>query len=438
MTDAPAPGTVERSAGLAGPAATSWVASAAGSDFGLANLPFGVVRVGTGPPLGVIRIGDEVLGLGSLVDAGLLEGPALSAARAGAGSSLNDLFALGAAPRQALRTALQALLQEGSPRQHEVAPLLRPLTDVVLCLPGVIGDYTDFYVGLNHARNVGAVFRPDNPLLPNYGWVPIGYHGRSSSISVSGGQVRRPTGQTKAPDAEAPTFGPSQRLDFELELGIWVGPGNTLGEPIALDDAGGHIAGYCLLNDWSARDIQAWEYQPLGPFLAKNFATTVSAWVVTPEALAPFRTPFTRSPEFPQPLDYLSSPSHQRDGGLSVDLEVLLSSETMRAAGLPPVTISNSSTRHMFWTPAQMVTHHSSGGCNLRPGDLFGSGTLSGPDQGSQGSLLELTRSQPLALPTGEQRTFLLAGDQVTLRARAHRDGAEPIGFGECTATVLG
>jgi len=286
--------------------------------------------------------------------------------------------------------------------------------------------------------NVGSIFRPDNPLLPNYRWVPIGYHGRASSIGVSGGHVVRPLGQTKPADADAPTYGPTRRLDLELELGIWIGPGNDLGTPIPIDAAEDHVAGYCLLNDWSARDVQAWEYQPLGPFLAKSFASTVSAWVVTPEALAPYRLPWSRPAEDPDPLPHLDSAAHRASCGFDIDLEVLLATARMRDEGEEPVLVSTSSTRHMYWSVAQLVTHHTSNGCNLRAGDLFGSGTLSGPAPGSEGSFLELTRGgvEPITLPNGEQRTFLLDGDEVVLRARAHREGAAPVGFGECRAVI--
>jgi fumarylacetoacetase len=421
------------------PALRSWVSSAAdGSDFGLQNLPFGVVALPGESPHGVVRIGDEVLDLAALAGTGLLDGEALTAARAAGEQSLNALFALGAGPRRALRLALHGLLVEGSPAQGQVMPLLTPVADVDVLLPAVIGDYTDFYVGIHHATNVGSIFRPDNPLLPNYKWVPIGYHGRASSIGVSCSTVVRPLGQTKQPNADTPSFGPTDRLDIELELGIWIGPGNDLGAPIGIDDAEDHIAGYCLLDDWSARDIQAWEYQPLGPFLSKSFATTVSAWVVTPEALAPYRLPWSRPDADPAPLPYLDSSTHRDACGFEIDLEVLLATAQMRAAGEEPVLVSSSSTRHMYWSVAQLVAHHTSNGCNLRPGDLFGSGTLSGPTPGSEGSFLELSRggTEPFALPNGEKRTFLLDGDEVVLRARAHRDGAAPVGFGECRAVI--
>ncbi|WP_285030703.1 fumarylacetoacetase [Mycolicibacterium sp. lyk4-40-TYG-92] len=421
------------------PGQRSWVASAGpDSDFPLQNLAFGVVAGPDGEPYGVVRIGDMVLHLGGLATSGLLTGEAQAAAEAAADGTLNTLFALGSGPRTALRKALHALLVDGAPHQRAVAALLTSLHDVDVLLPAHIGDYTDFYVGIHHARNIGALFRPDNPLLPNYKWVPIGYHGRSSSVRVSGASVTRPYGQLMAPDAPAPVLAPTHRLDFELELGVWIGPGNRLGTPVGIDDTESHVAGYCLLNDWSARDVQAWEYQPLGPFLAKSFGTTVSPWVITPEALAPFRIPFDRPDDDPAPLPYLDSPRHRAGGGLDIELEVQLSTARMRADGDAPALISHSSSRHMYWTVAQLVTHHTSNGCNLRPGDLLGSGTLSGPDAGSEGSLLELSRggTVPITLPNGEMRMFLEDGDEITLKARAQRPGAATIGFGECVGVV--
>jgi fumarylacetoacetase len=306
-------------------------------------------------------------------------------------------------------------------------------------MPARVGDYTDFYAGIHHATNVGKQFRPDSPLLPTYKYVPIGYHGRASSIGVSGGSVRRPNGQRKPATETVPSFGPSRNLDYELEMGIWIGPGNALGEPIAIGEAADHIAGYCLLNDWSARDIQGWEYQPLGPFLAKNFATTISPWIVTPEALAPFRTAQTSRPEGdPDPMPYLLDPTDQDAGALAIDLEVLLETPAMREAGLPAHRLALSNARHMYWTAAQLVAHHASGGCNLQPGDLLGTGTISAPEESGFGSLLETTNGgrKPLALPSGETRRFLEDGDTVILRARGVRDGHASIGFGECRATI--
>ncbi|MFL0238545.1 MULTISPECIES: fumarylacetoacetase [Mycobacteriaceae] len=421
------------------PRRRSWVTSAGpDSDFPLQNLPFGVVTGAVGEPRGVVRVGDMVLELSGLAASGLLDDEAQTAAEVAADASLNALFALGSGPRTALRRALHALLVEGTPHQQAVAALLTPLRDVDVLLPARIGDYTDFYVGIHHARNIGALFRPDNPLLPNYKWVPIGYHGRASSVRVSGTPIVRPHGQLKAPDAPAPVLAPTRRLDFELELGVWIGPPNRLGTPVRIDDAESHIAGYCLLNDWSARDVQAWEYQPLGPFLAKSFGTTVSPWVITPEALAPFRIPFERPDDDPAPLSYLDSPRHRAGGGLDIALEVQLSTVRMRADGDAPTPITRSSSRHMYWTVAQLVTHHTSNGCNLEPGDLLGSGTLSGPGAGSEGSLLELSGggTEPIALPNGETRMFLEDGDEIRLRARAQRPGAATIGFGECVSVI--
>ena len=309
-------------------------------------------------------------------------------------------------------------------------------------LPCAIGDYTDFYVGIHHATNVGKQFRPDNPLLPNYKYVPIGYHGRASSVRVSGEPVVRPKGQRKAPEADAPDYGPCRRLDYELELGIFIGRGNALGQPIPIGDACGHIAGYCLLNDWSARDLQAWEYQPLGPFLAKNFLTSISPWVVTPDALAPFRTPMPARPEGdPKPLPYLSHDADRASGGLGIQLETVLVTPKMRAANLPPFVLSEGSAASaMYWSAAQIVTHHASNGCNLQPGDLIGTGTLSTDDPHGLGSLMEISQGgkAPIPLPSGETRSFLEAGDEIVLKAWCERDGTARIGFGECRGQVVG
>ncbi len=424
------------------PDLTSWVASANGhADFPIQNLPLGLFTPpGGGAPRGGVAIGEMVLDLAAAQAAGLFAGEAARAALAACGPTLNPLLALGSAPRRALRARLSALLAAGAPERTAVAPLLHPAADCVLHLPAQIGDYTDFYVGIHHATNVGRQFRPDNPLLPNYKHIPIGYHGRASSVRPSGAPVRRPNGQTRAPDAEAPRLGPSQRLDYELELGVWIGPGNAPGEPIGMAAAAAHVAGFCLLNDWSARDIQAWEYQPLGPFLAKNFATTVSPWIVTPEALAPFRIAQAPRPQGdPAPLPYLLDQRDQAAGALDLDLEVWLRTAAMRARGLPEHQLAASNARHMYWTVAQLVAHHTVGGCDLRPGDLFGTGTISGPDAGSCGSILETTQGgrQPVTLPGGEQRRFLEDGDEVILRARARRPGCVPIGFGDCRGTIL-
>ena len=357
------------------------------------------------------------------------------------GPTLNPLMALGAGPRQALRRRLSELLREGGKAQALASRLLHDATACTMALPAVIGDYTDFYAGINHATNAGRLFRPDTPLLPNYKHVPVAYHSRASSIRASGHPVKRPSGQLKPPDADAPGFGPSRRLDIELEVGVFAGPGNALGEPVPIGEAADHIAGYCLLNDWSARDIQAWEYQPLGPFLAKNFLSTISPWVITPEALAPFRIAQAARPEGdPRPLPHLWDERDQAGGALDLQLEVFLTSRQMRDAGLGPMRLSLTNSAYLYWTPAQMLAHHTSTGCNLQPGDLFGTGTISGTSPDSYGSLLEMSGGgkQPFALPTGETRTFLEDGDEIVFHAHAKRDGFASIGFGECRGRVAG
>ena len=430
------------------PGLDCWVESATGHpDFPIQNLPFGLFAPTAGMsdaaegsgPRGGIRIGQEILDLRALAGSGLLAGDALRAAAAAASGGLNCVFALGASARKALRSRVSELLTCGAPDRRRVQAMLHPVAECAVLLPAAVGDYTDFYVGINHAVNVGELFRPDNPLLPNYKWIPVGYHGRASTVQVSGHSFHRPNGQLKAPTDKAPVFAPSERLDLELELGVWVGPGNPQGHPVPIDRAAEHVAGYCLLNDWSARDIQAWEYQPLGPFLSKNFATTVSPWVITPEALVPFRTPQpTRPAGDPAPLTYLNDETDQHTGALDIALEVLLLTATMRANGAAPHRLSLSSTRHMYWTVAQLITHHTSGGCGLNPGDLLGSGTISGPTPDGYGSLLEITRggTNAITLPNGETRTFLQDGDEIILRARATAPGAAPIGFGDCRATL--
>jgi fumarylacetoacetase len=420
------------------PALQCWVGSANGhGDFPIQNLPLGVFSVGAKEPRIGIAIGDSVLDLRGLAASGLLDDRwtlALSLC------SLNAWFAHGAEDRQALRRRLSELLSEPSNR-GAVEPHLFGCQQVVMHLPCVIGDYTDFYVGIHHATNVGRQFRPDNPLLPNYKYVPIGYHGRASSVRVSGEPVVRPKGQRKPPDADVPDYGPSRRLDYELELGIFIGRGNPLGEPVPIAEAADHIAGYCLLNDWSARDLQAWEYQPLGPFLAKNFLTSISPWVVTPEALAPFRKPMAPRPEGdPEPLTYLSDPTDKANGGLGIQLEVTLLTAAMRDAGIPPHVLSRGeASAAMYWSAAQIVTHHASNGCNLQPGDLIGTGTLSIAEETGLGSLLEISQGgkAPIELPGGEKRSFLEDGDELTLSARCQADGSVQIGFGSCTGRVL-
>ena len=419
----------------------SWVASANGHpDFPIQNLPLGVFGPLAGAPRGGIAIGDMILDLRALHESSLLDDEAQAAAHACTGPSLNPFLALGAGPRGALRDAVSALLQEGS---DERPHLLHRAADCIMYLPAHVGDYTDFYAGIHHAENVGRLMRPDAPLLPNYKWLPIGYHGRASSILASGStgaEIRRPKGQRKPGSDPVPTFGPSRNLDYELELGVWIGPGNALGATIPMAEAAQHIAGYCLLNDWSARDLQGWEYQPLGPFLAKSFCTTISAWIVTPEALAPFRAPQPPRPAGdPAPLPYLHDPMDQAAGALDLELEVLLTTRAMKKQGLAPHRLSIGSSLALYWTPAQLVAHHASGGCNLNPGDLFGTGTISTATTDGYGSLLEITAGgrAPITLPSGEERRFLEDGDEVVLRARAKRNGAAPIGFGECRGVVL-
>ena len=425
------------------PALRSWVASAnlAGSDFPIQNLPFAVFRRrGTLEAFrGGVAIGDQILDLAALAAAGVFSAEAATAVQAGAQDKLNALMALGATSWRALRLALSRALREGAAGQGQLAACLVPQSEAEYGVPARIGDYTDFYTSVHHATNIGRQFRPDNPLLPNYKWVPIGYHGRASSIGVSGQRFHRPVGQTLPPGATQPVFGPSQRLDIELELGIFVGTGNALGEPVAMAQAEAHVFGLCLLNDWSARDIQAWEYQPLGPFLSKNFATTISPWIVTLEALAPYRVPFLRPEADPQPLPYLDSEANRRQGSLDIQLQVGLTTPRMRDAGQGEATICRTSYRHAYWTVAQMVTHHTVNGCNLQPGDLFGSGTLSGPTLDQAGALIELTTGgkHPLQLPNGESRTYLEDGDAVVIRGWCEKAGAARIGFGECLGTVL-
>lgn len=419
----------------------SWIGSANGhADFPLQNLPFGVFSTDDRDRRGGVAIGDMILDLQQACSSGLFAGDAFAGAAAASKTALNEFFALGSGARVALRSRLFDLLSDDADLRERTAECLVPASTAQMHLPAQVGDYTDFYVGIHHATNVGRQFRPDNPLLPNYKHVPIGYHGRSSSIVVSGTSVRRPRGQTKGADADAPTFGPSRRLDYELELGIWMGPGNLQGESIPVDRAAANIAGYCLLNDWSARDIQAWEYQPLGPFLSKNFASTISAWVVMPEALAPFRCAQPARPVGdPTPLPYLVSDEDQANGAFDLELDVFLVTDKMRKQGLPPHRLARSNTKYMYWTAGQLVTHHTCNGCNLRPGDLLGTGTISGPTSDSCGSILEITGGgkNPVQLPSGERRAFLEDGDEVILKVRGVKAGFASIGFGECRGLVL-
>ena len=425
------------------PSLRSWVASAnaAGNDFPLQNLPFAVFRrKGSGEAFrGGVAIGDQILDLAAAAASGAFTGVAATAAQAGAQDKLNALMALGEAAWSALRLALSRALREGSAQQAALQGCLVPQAEAEYDVPARIGDYTDFYTSVHHATNIGKQFRPDNPLLPNYKWVPIGYHGRSSSIGISGQAFKRPKGQVKPPDADVPVLKPSARMDIELEMGVFVGQGNALGEPVTMAEAEDHIFGLVLFNAWSARDLPPWEYQPLGPFLAKNFASTVSPWVVTMEALAPFRAPFSHPEGDPQPLPYLSRAANSAQGGLDIELEALILTDKMRAAGAAPERITRTNYKHAYWTAAQMVTHHTVNGCNLRPGDLLGTGTLSGPTLDQACALIELTTGgkNPIQLANGESRTWLEDGDTIVLRGWCQKEGAARIGFGECVGTVL-
>ena len=418
------------------PAASSWVPGAnEHPSFPVQNLPLGVFSTGTRAKRIGTAIGDFVLDLHGAAGSGLLPENLVEVVQR---DTLNALFALAPGSRRALRHAVFESLTS-TVKSSRAEPHLHRLQDCTLHLPATIGDYTDFYAGIHHATNIGRQFRPDNPLLPNYKHVPIGYHGRASSIRPSGVPVRRPSGQRKAADAEAPTFGPSMRLDYELELGVWIAGENELGCPVPIDAAEERVAGLCLLNDWSARDVQAWEYQPLGPFLAKNFHTTISPWVITREALTPFRIPQPLRPAGdPHPLPYLWSASDQAHGAYALTLEVWLRSAQMRKHGHGPIRLSSGPASHMYWTIAQMITHHTSNGCNLQPGDLLGTGTISGSERTAYGSLMEIARggTEPLELPTGETRRFLDDGDEVSITASATAPGARSIGFGDCRATI--
>ena len=413
------------------PALQSWVESAndPATDFPIQNLPFGRFRRVGDPAWRIgVAIGDQVLDLrrADLIDT----------------DDMNRLMGMGRPAHRALRLAMSRALRAGAranPQQDRMQDCLVAQSEVELGVPCRIGDYTDFYTGIHHATTVGQLFRPDNPLLPNYKWVPIGYHGRASSISASGQGFRRPRGQTQAADEPAPGVGPTRRLDYELELAAFVALPNEQGEPVGMLAAEDHVFGLGLLNDWSARDIQAWEYQPLGPFLSKNFATTVSPWIVTLDALQPFRAPFQRPEGDPEPLPYLDSPANRASGHFDITLEVWIQTSAMRTAGLPAQRLTNSNFRDAYWTLAQLVAHHTVNGCNLQTGDMLGSGTLSGASADQGGSLLELSQGgkQPLVLRNGERRTFLEDGDTIILRGHGERAGWRRIGFGECTGTVL-
>ena len=433
------------------PALRSWVksAQATGTDFPIQNLPYGVGRIlvagqaaHTGADV-MVAIGDQALSLRRLAETAAMDGLDEGLKSACRESTLNALMALPREAQRALRERLSALLEEArvETMRHRAAVegALVPQSSVLPMLPATIGDYTDFYASIFHATNVGKLFRPDNPLLPNYKYVPIGYHGRASSIVPSGTAVRRPHGQIAGGAGEAPRFGPSRLLDYELEVGALVSKPNPLSEAVPIAEAREHLFGLCLVNDWSARDIQSWEYQPLGPFLAKSFATTVSPWVVTLDALEPFRVPvYERPPDDPAPLPYLTSDDDQQRGGFDLRLEVHLETQRMRDSGERPFLLSRSNLRELYWTLGQMLAHHTSNGCNLRTGDLLATGTVSGSETTARGCLLEITArgAQPVVLRNGETRKFLEDGDTVILRGYCERPGAVRIGFGECRGTV--
>lgn len=424
------------------PQLKSWVNSANGHlEFPIQNLPFAIFRRANSNEMfrAGVAIGDQVLDLALVSAAGVFSATAQLAAKAAGAASLAGLMAMGAATNSELRLALSRALRSGAAEQSALAGCLIPQQDVEYALPCQIGDYTDFYASIHHATAVGSLFRPDQPLLPNYQWVPVGYHGRSSSIGISGQTFNRPIGQSNLANNKTPSFGPSERLDLELELGIFIGQPSSPGEQINIDTAEDHVFGVCLLNDWSARDIQAWEYQPLGPFLSKNFASTISPWIITLEALAPFRVAIDRPETDPQPLPYLSSNSNATHGAFDIQLESFLHTRKMQDAGEDATRLGGCSFKHCYWTMAQMVTHHTVNGCNLNAGDLFGSGTQSGASPDQAGSLLELTRggNKPVQLPNGESRTFIEDGDSVILRGFCEKDGAARIGFGEAIGTIL-
>jgi fumarylacetoacetase len=425
------------------PQARSWLASANQIDceFPIQNLPFAVFRRGdsTEEFRGGVAIGDQIVDLAALATLGVFEAQAARGIQAGGRPSLNSLMQLGPPVWSAVRRALFEGLREGSSLQTGLRSCLVAQADAQYSVPAHIGDYTDFYTSIHHATAVGRMMRPDNPLLPNYRWIPIGYHGRSSSIGVSGQTFHRPQGQRLPPGAAQPVVGPSSRLDYELELGVFVGVGNPPGMPIPMAEAEAHIFGICLLNDWSARDLQAWEYQPLGPFLAKNFATTISPWIVTLQALAPFRVPFVRPEDAPAPLPYLNSSWNRDAGAIDIRLDALIQSAAMRERHEPPHRLSSTSFRHAYWTIAQLVAHHTVNGCDLRAGDLLGTGTQSGPTPGEAGSLLELSAggSRPIQISRDESRTFLEDGDTVIFRGWCEKPDMARIGFGNAQGRVL-
>ena len=422
------------------PKLTSWVPSAneIGNDFPIQNLPMGVFRNAgsSGEYRGGVAIGSQILDVGKAFDAGYLKGDAAAACKE---STLNTLMGLGREHWVSLRDQLSKLLRSGG-NENEGRICLIPMADAEMGVPARIGDFTDFYSSINHATNVGRMFRPDNPLLPNYKYVPIAYHGRSSSIRVSGTPTKRPAGQLKGPDAETPNFDACRRLDYETELGVFVGPGNMLGSAIPLEEAEDHVFGLCILNDWSARDIQTWEYQPLGPFMAKNFSSTISPWIITLEALAPYRSAIFKRPKGdPAPLPYLHTKSHEGSGGLDINIEVAVLTEKMRKNGGQPQIIGAPNFKDMYWSIFQMLAHHSSNGCDLNPGDLYGSGTISGTTPDTYGSILEACNGgkENILFPGDEERTFLEDGDEVVMRAWCDGDNKARIGFGECRSVIV-
>lgn len=425
------------------PNAQSWIESANDpkTDFPIQNLPFGVFRrrgTSESPRIGV-AIGDQILDLAACAGQGMFQSVSGAVVRACQEPALNGLMALGQPASSKLRKTVYGLLVRSSAQQAATSKTLMSMAEAELFVPAHIGGYTDFYASIHHATNVGRLFRPENPLLPNYKHVPIAYHGRASSIVVSGSPVVRPSGQQRQGE-NLPTFAPSRRLDYELEAGFYIGAGNALSTTIPIAEASQQVFGLSLVNDWSARDIQAWEYQPLGPFLGKNFATSVSPWIVTAEALAPFHAPATPRPEGdPKPLPYLFSEADQQRGGFDIGLEVLIATAKMREQGIAPHQLSRVNFNTMYWTPAQMIAHHASNGCSLEPGDLLASGTVSGPTPDSLGSLLELSQGgrAPIVLPGGETRTFLEDGDEILLRGEGSAPGFRRIGFGECRGIIL-
>lgn len=423
------------------PALRSWVASAnePSCDFPIQNLPLGVFSQGAGQPRIGAAIGDQVLDLAHPELQQLLNDLPAALREACAAHNLDRLAALGRPMLKKLRQRLSALLRLGAADAARTAECLVPISAVAMKVPTSVPNFSDFLTSIHHARNAGNIFRPGAPLMPNFLTLPIAYHGRASSVAVSGTPVRRPRGQTGNGDAASAVFGPSRALDMEVELACWIGTGTALGDGVSLAQAPDHVLGLGLLNDWSARDFQAWEAMPLGPFLSKSFLTTVSPWVVTLDALAPFRcAAVVRGDEAPPLLDHLNDVQDRAHGGLDIAIDVQLSSATMRAQQVAPIRISHPSFSAQYWTVFQMLTHQASNGCNLVPGDLLGSGTISGLDRSELGCLLEMTENgrRPLELPNGEQRDYLHDGDEVVLTARCERDGFVSIGFGECRGRV--